>query len=74
MRDLFPRYASIILSISFITVIWSYLELQTGLLYNLFVLEQVKTLVKLYAKEQYVLMVNQQPGDFEVFISFKVCM
>ncbi|KAB1224336.1 UPF0420 protein [Morella rubra] len=32
----------------------------------------VKTLVKLYAKEQYVLMVNQQPGDFEVFISFKV--
>jgi hypothetical protein len=37
-------------------------------------LQQIKTLLKLYAKEQYILMVNQQQGDFEVFVSFKVCI
>ncbi|KAM7463971.1 hypothetical protein LguiA_032092 [Lonicera macranthoides] len=32
----------------------------------------VKTLLKLYAKEKYILVVNQQqPKDFEVFVSFK---
>ncbi|XP_059427732.1 protein root UVB sensitive 5-like isoform X1 [Corylus avellana] len=34
----------------------------------------IKTLLKLYAKEQYILMVNQQQGDFEVFVSFKIPM
>ncbi|KDP24458.1 hypothetical protein JCGZ_25022 [Jatropha curcas] len=33
---------------------------------------KVKTLLKLYAKEKYFLMVNQQRRDFEVFVSFKV--
>ncbi|XP_048236292.1 protein root UVB sensitive 5 isoform X3 [Ricinus communis] len=32
----------------------------------------VKTLLKLYTKENYLLVVNQQKGDFEVFVSFKV--
>ncbi|GLT77620.1 hypothetical protein SLA2020_491880 [Shorea laevis] len=32
----------------------------------------VKTLLKLYAREKYILVVNQQQGDFEVFVSFKV--
>lgn len=35
--------------------------------------EQVKTLLQLYAKEKYILTVNQQARDFKVFISFKVC-
>ena len=38
----------------------------------LFILKQVKALLKLYANEQYILFVNQQHGDFEVFVSFKV--
>ncbi|XP_058000133.1 protein root UVB sensitive 5 isoform X2 [Hevea brasiliensis] len=33
---------------------------------------KVKTLLKLYTKEKYLLMVNQQKRDFEVFVSFKV--
>ncbi|KAG8647746.1 protein root UVB sensitive 5 isoform X2 [Manihot esculenta] len=33
---------------------------------------KVKTLLKLYAKEKYLLTVNQQKRDFEVLISFKV--
>lgn len=28
--------------------------------------------MKIYAKEKYILMVNQQERDFEVFVSFKV--
>lgn len=37
-------------------------------------MQQVKSLLKLYAKEQYILAVNQKQGEFEVFVSFKVCM
>lgn len=33
---------------------------------------QVKTLLKLYSKEKYILVVKQKGSDFEVFISFKV--
>ncbi|KAJ4704448.1 Protein root UVB sensitive 5 [Melia azedarach] len=33
---------------------------------------KVKTLLQLYAKEKYILTVNQQARDFKVFISFKV--
>ncbi|KAF2306377.1 hypothetical protein GH714_017222 [Hevea brasiliensis] len=36
------------------------------------ILMLVKTLLKLYTKEKYLLMVNQQKRDFEVFVSFKV--
>ncbi|KAM5560415.1 protein root UVB sensitive 5 [Rosa sericea] len=32
----------------------------------------VKALLKLYSKEKYILVVNQQKSDFEVFVSFKV--
>ncbi|XP_050381459.1 protein root UVB sensitive 5 isoform X2 [Argentina anserina] len=32
----------------------------------------VKALLKLYSKEKYILVVNQQRSDFEVFVSFKV--
>ncbi|KAK7836105.1 protein root uvb sensitive 5 [Quercus suber] len=32
----------------------------------------VKALLKLYANEKYILFVNQQHRDFEVFVSFKV--
>ncbi|XP_041023013.1 protein root UVB sensitive 5 isoform X3 [Juglans microcarpa x Juglans regia] len=35
-------------------------------------LSMVKTLLKLYEKEQYILAVNQKQGEFEVFVSFKV--
>ncbi|XP_038998798.1 protein root UVB sensitive 5-like [Hibiscus syriacus] len=31
----------------------------------------LKTLLRIYAREKYVLMVNQQRKDFEVFVSFK---
>ena len=41
-------------------------------IFYLFILKQVKALLKLYANEQYILFVNQQRGDFEVFVSFKV--
>lgn len=34
---------------------------------------KVKKLIRIYAKEKYILMVNQRAGDFEVFVSFKVC-
>ncbi|KAH9672908.1 protein root UVB sensitive 5 [Citrus sinensis] len=34
---------------------------------------KVKKLIRIYAKEKYILMVNQSAGDFEVFVSFKVC-
>ncbi|PPS12419.1 hypothetical protein GOBAR_AA08226 [Gossypium barbadense] len=34
--------------------------------------EQLKTLLRLYAREKYILVVNQQRIDFEVFVSFKV--
>ncbi|CAN0879750.1 Protein root UVB sensitive 5 [Linum grandiflorum] len=37
-----------------------------------FVLEQVKALMKVYEEEKYLLMVNKETRDFEVFISFKV--
>ncbi|WCJ28068.1 Protein root UVB sensitive 5 [Euphorbia peplus] len=33
---------------------------------------KVKALIKLYTKEKYFLVVNQQKPDFEVFVSFKV--
>ncbi|KAH9736492.1 protein root UVB sensitive 5 [Citrus sinensis] len=33
---------------------------------------KVKKLIRIYAKEKYILMVNQSAGDFEVFVSFKV--
>ncbi|KAB5552167.1 hypothetical protein DKX38_009478 [Salix brachista] len=33
---------------------------------------KIKMLLKLYAKEKHVLVVNQQKTDFEVFVSFKV--
>ncbi|XP_065852775.1 protein root UVB sensitive 5 isoform X2 [Euphorbia lathyris] len=33
---------------------------------------KVKALVKLYAKEKYFLVVNQEKADFEVLVSFKV--
>ncbi|KAL9426019.1 hypothetical protein AB3S75_032899 [Citrus x aurantiifolia] len=33
---------------------------------------KVKKLIRIYAKERYILMVNQGAGDFEVFVSFKV--
>lgn len=36
--------------------------------------KQVKALLKLYAKEKYILVVNRQRSDFEVFVSFKVCI
>ncbi|KAB2087525.1 hypothetical protein ES319_A04G110000v1 [Gossypium barbadense] len=32
----------------------------------------LKTLLRLYAREKYILVVNQQQIDFEVFVSFKV--
>lgn len=32
----------------------------------------LKTLLRLYAREKYILVVNQQRIDFEVFVSFKV--
>lgn len=32
----------------------------------------VMTLLKLYANEQYILVVNQRHGEFETFVSFKV--
>ncbi|XP_024030029.1 protein root UVB sensitive 5 isoform X2 [Morus notabilis] len=32
----------------------------------------LKSLLKLYEKEKYILVVNQQERDFEVFVSFKV--
>ncbi|GLT89433.1 hypothetical protein SLE2022_074130 [Rubroshorea leprosula] len=35
-------------------------------------LSMLKTLLRIYAKEKYVLTVNQQQRDFEVFVSFKV--
>lgn len=42
-------------------------------IFKLICFKQVKTLLKLYAKEKYILVVNQQqPIDFEVFVSFKV--
>ncbi|XP_057982011.1 protein root UVB sensitive 5 isoform X2 [Malania oleifera] len=34
-------------------------------------LTAVKTLLRLYAEEKYILMVNQQKREFEVFVSFK---
>lgn len=34
---------------------------------------QVEALIKLYANEKYILMVNQQPEDLEFYVSFKVC-
>ncbi|MBA0601424.1 hypothetical protein Gorai_004600 [Gossypium raimondii] len=34
--------------------------------------EQLKTLLRLYAREKYIVVVNQQRIDFEVFVSFKV--
>ncbi|KAK9196093.1 hypothetical protein WN943_004221 [Citrus x changshan-huyou] len=33
---------------------------------------KVKKLIRIYAKEKYILMVNQSAGDFEVFVSFKI--
>lgn len=33
---------------------------------------KVKKLIRIYANEKYILMVNQRAGDFEVFVSFKV--
>ncbi|KAL5742560.1 hypothetical protein ACOSP7_029292 [Xanthoceras sorbifolium] len=33
---------------------------------------KVRTLLRIYAKEKYILMVNQQEGDFEFLVSFKV--
>lgn len=32
----------------------------------------LKALLELYTKEKYILVVNQQISDFEVFVSFKV--
>ncbi|XWS59956.1 hypothetical protein CRYUN_Cryun08bG0166800 [Craigia yunnanensis] len=32
----------------------------------------LKTLLRIYAREKYILVVNQQRKDFEVFVSFKV--
>lgn len=37
-----------------------------------FLSEQIKMLLKLYAKEKHFLVVNQQKTDFEVLVSFKV--
>ncbi|XP_022640388.1 protein root UVB sensitive 5 isoform X1 [Vigna radiata var. radiata] len=34
--------------------------------------EQVEALLKLYASEKYILMVNQQPEDLRFYVSFKV--
>ncbi|OMO97564.1 Mitochondrial carrier protein [Corchorus olitorius] len=34
--------------------------------------EQLKSLLRMYAREEYILTVNQQRKDFEVFVSFKV--
>lgn len=40
----------------------------------LFCMQQIKQLLNLYKEEKYFLVVNQQkPRDFEVFVSFKVC-
>lgn len=66
-----PQYYAAILYYKFDGPIWS--KLVISIIY-LFILQQVKTLLKLYAREQYILVVNQQQGDFEVFVSFKVCI
>jgi len=42
-------------------------------LYNYFIMEQVEALIKLYASEKYILMVNQQTEDLRFYVSFKVC-
>lgn len=41
--------------------------------YNYVIIEQVEALLKLYASEKYILMVNQQPEDLRFYVSFKVC-
>jgi len=41
--------------------------------YNFVIIKQVGALLKLYASEKYILMVNQQPEDLRFYVSFKVC-
>ena len=40
--------------------------------YNYVIVAQVEELLKLYASEKYILMVNQQLEDLRFYVSFKV--
>jgi len=74
VRDLFPWYCNNNYAATLHYNLMVPSEVNWSFLLFLIILQQVKTLLKLYAKEQYVLVVNQQQGDFEVFVSFKVCI